>query len=56
MTVAEVSGQLQRTFTPMDDHRGSAAYRSRLVGSLFEKFFAEHADRVPAPTAVGVGV
>jgi xanthine dehydrogenase small subunit len=28
-------------FKPIDDHRGSAAYRSAMLGSLLEKFFAE---------------
>jgi len=40
-TVDRVAEVLVATFTPMDDHRGSAAYRRRLVGSLFQKFFAE---------------
>ena len=40
-TVDRVAEELVDTFTPLDDHRGSAAYRRRLVGSLFEKFCAE---------------
>lgn len=28
-------------FKPIDDHRGSAAYRTAMLGSLLEKFFAE---------------
>lgn len=33
---------LHDAFTPLDDHRGSAAYRRRLAGSLFEKFVHDH--------------
>lgn len=43
--VARVVDQLRSTFTPLDDLRGSAAYRTRLVTGLFEKFVHEH---VPA--------
>lgn len=53
-TVAHAAGLLADTFTPLDDLRASAVYRRRLVGSLFEKFCAEHAppDRVEHPEAV----
>ena len=37
-------------FAPLDDLRGSAAYRRRLTGSLFEKFAAEHLLPAAAPT------
>jgi xanthine dehydrogenase iron-sulfur cluster and FAD-binding subunit A len=33
---------LRDAFTPLDDHRGSAAYRRALAGNLFEKFWHEH--------------
>ncbi|MGJ7439947.1 xanthine dehydrogenase small subunit [Aquipuribacter sp. MA13-6] len=45
-TVARAAGLLRDTFTPLDDLRASADYRRRLVGSLFEKFCAEHAPPV----------
>jgi len=45
-TVSRVAELLSETFTPLDDLRGSADYRRRLVGTLFQKFCAEHA---PAP-------
>jgi xanthine dehydrogenase small subunit len=32
---------LRSAFTPLDDLRGSADYRKRLVANLFEKFFVE---------------
>ncbi len=40
-TVALVAPLLGQTFSPMDDHRGSARYRRAMVGRLFEKFLAE---------------
>ena len=40
-TVKEVKEELKTTFAPIDDLRGSAAYRNRLIGNLFEKFFYE---------------
>ena len=40
-TLDSVLPALARTFTPLDDARGSAAYRRGLVVSLFEKFAAE---------------
>lgn len=56
-TVTEVAALLAAAFTPLDDLRGSAAYRRRLVAGLFEKFVAEHAPG-GRPTAAheGVGV
>jgi xanthine dehydrogenase small subunit len=42
-TVARVADLLREEFTPLDDLRGSAAYRRRLVAALFEKLVAEHA-------------
>ncbi|UXI68672.1 xanthine dehydrogenase small subunit [Tahibacter amnicola] len=41
-TVAEACRRLESVFTPLDDHRSSAAYRRRLCGSLFAKFVQEH--------------
>ncbi len=38
---SEARALLQSAFTPMDDHRGSAKYRSEMVGRLFDKFFAQ---------------
>ena len=40
-TVKEVKAVLGETFAPIDDLRGSAAYRTRLIQNLFEKFFYE---------------
>ncbi len=40
-TVKEVKAVLGETFVPIDDLRGSAAYRTRLIQNLFEKFFHE---------------
>ncbi|WP_380169288.1 xanthine dehydrogenase small subunit [Jannaschia sp. R86511] len=55
-TVARAAARLAEAFTPLDDLRASAAYRRRLVGSLFEKFCAEHAppagSQEPVPGAV----
>lgn len=48
-TVRDAAAALRELFTPLSDLRGSAAYRSRLVGNLFERFFYEQ-----APEAVGV--
>ncbi len=41
-TAREAAARLRDTFTPLSDLRGSAEYRKRLVGNLFEKFFVEH--------------
>ncbi len=38
---AETLAVLEKTFRPLDDHRGSADYRSRMVSKLFEKFWFE---------------
>ena len=43
-TVQEVKEVLDTTFKPIDDLRGSAAYRKRLVQNLFEKFFYEFSE------------
>ena len=50
-TVREAKAALQTTFKPLDDLRASAAYRNRLVGNLFEKFYFEtqtETTKVPA--------
>ena len=38
-TVREVREVLGATFKPIDDLRGSASYRTKLIQNLFEKFF-----------------
>ncbi len=43
-TVRQAKQMLQETFTPLSDMRASAKYRNRLVGNLFEKFFAQFAE------------
>ena len=40
-TVLGAKTQLHKTFQPLDDLRGSAAYRNKLVGNLFHKFFVD---------------
>ncbi len=40
-TVAAIVVELARLGSPIDDHRGSAAYRRAMIGRLLEKFFAE---------------
>lgn len=40
-TLGEAVAMLEREFTPLDDHRGSADYRRALCGQLFAKFVAE---------------
>ena len=47
-TVLEAKAQLHKTFQPLDDLRGSAAYRNKLVGNLFYKFFVDFARREAA--------
>lgn len=42
-TVLGAKTHLQQTFQPLDDLRGSAAYRNKLVGNLFHKFFIDFA-------------
>ena len=41
-TARQAGRALHDAFTPLDDHRGSAGYRRRLAGNLFEKFVHEH--------------
>ncbi len=43
-TVDAVIAELARLGSPIDDHRGSAAYRRAMIGRLLEKFFAEAAE------------
>ena len=40
-SVDAVAEALEQTFSPMDDHRGSAAYRNKMVANLFRKFAHE---------------
>jgi xanthine dehydrogenase small subunit len=40
-TLAELLEETKGVGTPMDDHRGSAAYRRAMAGRLLEKFFHE---------------
>lgn len=40
-TITRAKTMLTNTFSPLDDFRGSAAYRKLLVANLFEKFFSE---------------
>lgn len=42
-TVAEVRPLLEACFTPIGDHRGSAAYRKAMVGALLDKLVHEEA-------------
>jgi xanthine dehydrogenase small subunit len=42
-TIASLAAELETLGSPMSDHRGSAAYRRRMMGRLLEKFFAETA-------------
>jgi xanthine dehydrogenase small subunit len=42
-TLTVVRAALDAVGTPLDDHRGSAAYRRAMMGSLLDKFFAETA-------------
>lgn len=48
-TVREAAAALRAAFTPLSDLRGSAAYRSRLVGNLFERFFYESTPEAARP-------
>ena len=40
-TAAAIVAELAQLGSPIDDHRGSAAYRRAMIGRLFQKFFAE---------------
>jgi len=40
-TVAAILAELAQLGSPIDDHRGSAAYRRAMIGRLLEKFFVE---------------
>ena len=40
---------LASEFTPLDDLRGSASYRSTLITNLFQKYLAGHTDSIPDP-------
>jgi xanthine dehydrogenase small subunit len=40
-SVQHLLAQAPALGTPLDDHRGSAAYRRAMIGKLFEKFLAE---------------
>ncbi|MDX2005873.1 MAG: FAD binding domain-containing protein [Meiothermus sp.] len=39
--VGRAAEVIRAEFRPIDDHRGSAAYRTAMLGSLLEKFYAE---------------
>jgi xanthine dehydrogenase small subunit len=53
MTVAGAVEALRQDFAPIDDLRGSAAYRMRVAGALLERFFDEHApSRHSSPSRV----
>jgi len=41
--VERVQRVIERTLTPMSDHRGSREYRLQVAGSLVEKFWWETA-------------
>ncbi|MBW9109383.1 xanthine dehydrogenase small subunit [Microbacterium ureisolvens] len=43
-TVAAASAVLQREGTPLDDHRASAAYRARMLGTALPALFATSGD------------
>ncbi|WP_341995794.1 FAD binding domain-containing protein [Microbacterium sp. LWH7-1.2] len=47
-TVAAASVVLQREGTPLDDHRASAAYRGRMLGTALPALFAAWAEDVEA--------
>jgi xanthine dehydrogenase small subunit len=40
-TVEAAAQALELAFTPLDDHRASAAYRRAMCGELFRRFAAE---------------
>ena len=46
-TVAEAAAVLRAEGTPMSDHRASSAYRTAMLGTSLERFFAE-TQEVPA--------
>ncbi len=48
-TVRSVLPLLRGEFTPISDVRGSAEYRSELIGSLLEKFFHDGAPSIGRP-------
>jgi len=50
-TVAQAQAQLADAFTPLSDLRGSAAYRQRLIQTLWAKFFAEFGAAPASPDA-----
>jgi xanthine dehydrogenase small subunit len=43
-TVRSASELIRSEFRPIDDHRGSAAYRSAMLANLLQKFYAETAE------------
>ncbi|WP_441593008.1 xanthine dehydrogenase small subunit [Corynebacterium variabile] len=49
-TVAEAAAVLRAEGTPMSDHRASSAYRSAMLGTSLERFFAESATDTGAQT------
>ena len=49
-SLKDVLAALNNAFAPIDDARGSAAYRRALIGSLWEKFAAGETDEAPTFT------
>ncbi len=47
ITPAEIDAAMARDFTPMGDHRGSAAYRLRAAANLVHRLRLETTSRVP---------
>ncbi len=45
----EILALLASEFTPLDDLRGSASYRSTLITNLFQKYLAGQTDTIPTP-------
>ena len=46
-TVSDAVSIMRTAFTPMDDHRGTAWYRSTVAANLLRGFFIEHQQQVP---------
>ena len=46
-TLTNIEAALARDFNPMDDHRGSAAYRLRVAANLLRRFVWETSSQLP---------